>query len=247
MKYVQEREELSVNELIELIPASPATIRRDIASLSDEGLILRSHGYVHNVEKNSPILPLKTRTIIASHEKEQIAKKASELVESGMTVILDSGSTCLAIAVAIKDKEITVVTNSIEICSALVPTDIKVICTGGIMENRHLCFLGRDANMFIEKIEVDIGFIGATGVRANRGFTTSSPLQYDFKRQLIKASRKQYIVFDSSKFYSANLYMFAGYSDKFTGIVTNNSKDELAQDQLSLMRNHGIDVILSDT
>ncbi|NLN51904.1 MAG: hypothetical protein GX145_03715, partial [Clostridiaceae bacterium] len=63
----------------------------------------------------------------------------------------------------------------------------------------------------------------------------------------IKASRKQYIVFDSSKFYSANLYMFAGYSDKFTGIVTNNSKDELAQDQLSLMRNHGIDVILSDT
>jgi len=114
------------------------------------------------------------------------------------------------------------------------------------MENRHLCFLGRDANMFIEKIEVDIGFIGATGVRANRGFTTSSPLQYDFKRQLIKASRKQYIVFDSSKFYSANLYMFAGYSDKFTGIVTNNSKDELAQDQLSLMRNHGIDVI-SDT
>jgi len=64
------------------------------------------------------------------------------------------------------------------------------------MENRHLCFLGRDANMFIEKIEVDIGFIGATGVRANRGFTTSSPLQYDFKRQLIKASRKQYIVFE---------------------------------------------------
>ena len=246
LKRIQERGDLSVNELLELIPASPATIRRDISTLAEEGLILRSHGYVHNVEESSPILPLKTRTIIASHEKEQIAKKASKLVESGMTVILDSGSTCLAIAEEIKDKDITVVTNSIEICTALVPTDIKVICTGGIMENKHLCFLGRDANLFIENIEVDIGFIGATGVRANQGFTTSSPLQYDFKRRLIKASRKQYIVFDSSKFYSANLYIFAGYSDKLTGVITNGSKNELAQDQLDLIRDHGIEVILSN-
>jgi DeoR/GlpR family transcriptional regulator of sugar metabolism len=162
-----------------------------------------------------------------------------------MTVILDSGSTCLAIALAIMDKEITVVTNSIEICSTLASTNIKVICTGGILENRHMCFLGRDANIFIEKIEVDIGFIGATGIRVDKGFTTSSPLQYDFKKQLIMSSRKPYIVFDSNKFYSANLYVFANYTDNFTGIITNSSDDELVQKQLKVMADNGLDVILS--
>ncbi|WP_276649354.1 DeoR/GlpR family DNA-binding transcription regulator [Globicatella sulfidifaciens] len=246
LEFIQEKGELSVNELIDLIPASPATIRRDISFLSEKGLIIRSHGYVHNPDKDSPVLPLKTRTILASHKKEQIAKKASELVKSGMTVVLDSGSTCLAIALAIKDKDITVVTNSIEICSALALSDIKVICTGGIMENKHLCFLGKDADIFIENIEVDIGFIGATGVRVNSGFTTSSPLQYDFKKRLIQASRKQYIVFDSSKFYSANIYMFANYSDEITGVITNNSTDETAIVQLDLMRDNGLDIILSN-
>ncbi|MGI6579380.1 MAG: DeoR/GlpR family DNA-binding transcription regulator [Saccharofermentanales bacterium] len=242
---VQDRGEISVNELIDIISASPATIRRDISTLHNEGLISRSHGFIHVVDKDDSVLPLFNRKIIAASEKEQIAIKAAELVQPGMTVILDSGSTCLAIALAIMDKEITVVTNSIEICSTLASTNIKVICTGGILENRHMCFLGRDANIFIEKIEVDIGFIGATGIRVDKGFTTSSPLQYDFKKQLIMSSRKPYIVFDSNKFYSANLYVFANYTDNFTGIITNSSDDELVQKQLKVMADNGLDVILS--
>lgn len=48
---------------------------------------------------------------------------------------------------------------------------------------------------FCKNIEVDIDFIRATGVKANSDFTTTSPLQYDYKKRLKQASGKQYIVF----------------------------------------------------
>lgn len=190
-----------------------------------------------------PVLPFKNRTIIASDEKIRIAEKCSHFVEDGMTVILDSGSTCLAIAEKIKDKDITIVTNSVEICTIMQSTNTKVICTGGIMENKHLCFLGKDANSFIKNLEVDIGFIGATGIRADRGFTTSSPLQYDLKRCLINSSHQKYIVFDSSKFHSANIYLFASYQDSLSGIITNATDDEFAAEQLAKMEESGLSVI----
>lgn len=180
MELVQAKNDISVNDLIKANLASPATIRRDIKELTKAGLITRSHGYIHKKENNNPIPPLKRRSNMAYAEKVRIADYCKELIHPGMTVILDSGSTCAAIASSIQDMDITIVTNSIEICTILQPTNAKVICTGGIMENKDICFLGRDANNFIKNLEVDIGFIGATGIRLNNGFTTSSPLFFWF-------------------------------------------------------------------
>lgn len=216
---------ISVNDLILKINSSPATIRRDLKTLEDNKMILRSHGYVHSINSVEPILPVNKRSLISADEKKKIGVFAAGFIQDGMTLLLDSGTTCLEIAKQIQNKKISVVTNSLEIINTLSGSECKVICCGGMLEKQQLCFLGSDAISFLRKIEVDIAFIGATGVRGTKGLTTSSSHQMDYKKEAVKISNRAFAVFDTSKFYSANLYLFSEFHD-LDGIVINEPKQD---------------------
>lgn len=237
---------VSVNDLIAKTDSSPATIRRDLKVLEENKLIIRSHGYAHSVNSLEPVLPLNKRSTIASEEKLSIAKMASGFIQDGMTLILDSGTTCQEIARQIVNKNVTVVTNSIEICRIFMNSEVKVIVCGGMLEKQQMCLLGPDALSFLRKIEVDIAFIGATGIRQTQGLTTSSPLQLDFKQEVIKVSKRSYAVFDLSKFNSANIYLFAQFQE-LDGVFTNTpapgSKEEKI---LTEIQKNGIEVFLTN-
>lgn len=231
-----------MNHLLKNVEASPATVRRDLQSLVENGHVLRTHGYVHSIAECEEILPFSARSALHVEDKDIIAGAAAEKVKDGMTVFLDSGSTTAAIARRIASQNITVVTNSIEICSLLLKGEAKAICCGGILEKSHLCLLGHDAEHFLDNIEVDIAFIGATGVRKNQGFTTSSPLQYEFKRRILKITNSKYVVFDQSKFYSANIYLFAKFNE-VTGIITHAEENEYITSQFKSMSDYNLEVI----
>lgn len=236
---------ISVNDLIARINSSPATVRRDLKILEKNNFVIRSHGYVHSVNSVETVLPVNKRSLVASHEKQKIAALAATLVEDGMTLILDSGTTCQEIAKQIIEKKITVVTNSIEICRLLLSSEVKVISCGGMLVKQQQCFLGPDAIAFIKKIEVDLSFIGATGVRSTLGLTTSSPLQLDYKKEVISVSTRSFAVFDTSKFYSANLYLFAQFSE-FDGIIVNSpAKDSKEEELLQKIEHNGTSVSIA--
>lgn len=217
---VSKRGTIPVNDLLKLIDSSPATIRRDLTFLEKNNFILRSHGYVHSIQEAEKILPVNKRSVVAALEKKKIASLAASFIKDGMTLILDSGTTCQEIARQILDRKVTVVTNSIEVCRILLNSEAKVISCGGMLMKEQQCFLGPDATAFLRNIEVDLCFLGATGVRSTTGLTTSSPLQLDYKKQAIKVSTRTLAVFDTSKFSSANLYLFASFED-LDGVITN--------------------------
>lgn len=242
---VSKKGTLSVNELISMMNTSPATVRRDLKILEKNNYILRSHGYVHSVSQTENVLPVNKRSLVAAFEKQKIAAMAASFIKDGMTLILDSGTTCQEIARQIPDKKVTVVTNSIEICRILLNSEAKVISCGGMLFKEQQCFLGPDATAFLKNIEVDLCFVGATGVRSTSGLTTSSPLQLDFKKQAIQVSTRAYAVFDTTKFYSANLYLFAGF-DELDGVITNKPAENSKEAELlKTIEKNGTDVFIA--
>lgn len=236
---VSKKGTISVSELIAKSSGSPATIRRDLTYLEKNHFIVRSHGFVHSVNATDNVLPVNKRSLVAALEKSKIAHMAASLVTDGITLLLDSGTTCQEIARQIADKKITVVTNSIEICRILMNSDVNVISCGGMLLKEQQCFLGPDAVEFLKKIEVDLCFIGATGVRSTIGLSTSSPLQLDFKKEAIRSATRSFAVFDTTKFSSANLYLFADFKE-LDGIITNTpAKNSREEELLQIIEDNG--------
>ena len=220
MDILKRENTIRVQELIDELSAAPATVRRDLVDLEAGGLIFRTRGEVHVVDSDKGnVLPYGARSSFHSQAKMQIAKYAAGLVSDNMNIILDSGSTVAAFAQRLTSKKITVVTNSLDVTYTLANSEACVISTGGMLQDKHMCFVGPDTQEFLAKIEVDVAFLGVTGVRGASGFTTSSPLQYDVKRAMIASAKKRYALFDASKFSSSHLYVFANFND-FDLIIT---------------------------
>jgi len=251
MNLLYEKRSMSFRELIKHFDVAPATMRRDITSLEKAGMLLRTRGEVHYSSRNGSgmeeaIPSFFVRNELNVTDKEKIARKAASLISDGMTIIFDSGSTTTAIANKITDKVVTVVTNSLDIVYELLQSKAQVISCGGMLMAKDMCFLGPDAEHFISKIEVDILFLGATGVRNLEGLTTSSPLHYNIKKTMIKAAKKRCAVFDLSKFSSANLFVFSDLTDLDMIITTRPPAGSPEEEKINRIRDLGVEVLLAD-
>lgn len=108
-----------VMDLSNTFGISEVTIRADLRLLEEKGLVTRFHGGAakpgsHLAEGDNQEVILEDRYQLASDPKKRIAQAAAAMVEEGMTIILDSGSTTLLIAEALARKSnITVITNSL--------------------------------------------------------------------------------------------------------------------------------------
>ena len=103
---------IDINTLISMIPASPATVRRDLEKMEKEGFLRRTHGGVVLVEEEEPAAPVPVDRYLL--EKEQIGASAVAMIEPNDTVFLGNGSTCLQVAKNLRDRpNIRVVSNNI--------------------------------------------------------------------------------------------------------------------------------------
>ena len=193
------RESISVSELIEMVPASPATIRRDIVELSDTGVIRRTHGKVLRGDGHrAPEYEM--RDTVQNEEKQLIGKFAASLVKENDTIFIDAGTTTLAMAQHLKPlKKLCVITNSIPIAEELNGSDLNVFMPGGLVED--MCVADFNTVQYLAEHIADKAFIGASGVRGLEGLTVSSSLQFAVKRQMVASAREVYALLDSEKFH----------------------------------------------
>ncbi len=120
----------TVQYLVDEICYSPASIRRDLTLLEKRGLVKRSYGGVTlNADNDTPFV---FRQHSMRVEKNRIAKRAAELVQSGDTVFLDGSSTAQYMATYLLDKkDISVITNNLMLASFLAENGVDVYCAGG--------------------------------------------------------------------------------------------------------------------
>jgi DeoR family transcriptional regulator of aga operon len=134
-------------------------------------------------------------------EKARIAQAAVRLVEEGQSVLLDSGTTTTAIARSLKEmKQLTVITNAVNIAAEMAGTQVEVVLTGGVLRKNSFSLVGPLAERTLRQLSADILFLGVDGFDTKAGLFTPNLLESEVNRAMVDIARRTVAVCDSSKF-----------------------------------------------
>ncbi len=234
---------VSVTDLSKKFKVTSNTIRRDLKILEEKNIIKRIHGGAVMSDLASYDLPFEKREIDYEEEKEAIGRAASQMIEEGDKIILDAGTTCLALARHIKNmKNITVLTNSIATATILEDNpDIVVILSGGMLKGITRSLFGPPAEEFFEVLNADKLFL-ASGSISLIDNTLYNPNIHEIsiKKKMIEAVNEVILLADHHKFTNRALYPFANMS-VLDRIVTD---EKITKEMKSRIEEKNIDLVV---
>ena len=241
LNLVQRDGRVVISELSDALGISRITIRKDLDYLESKGLLRRTHGGALSTQNSAlldPSLGEKEQKHIK--EKQRIAVAAASLVQEGLCVILDSGTTTTAIARELRRfSRLTVITNAVNIATDLAGTEIEVILTGGTLRKNSFSLVGPLAEDTLSDIHADILFLGVDGFDTKIGLTTPNVLESRVNRAMVNASKRIVAVCDSSKFGRCSLARIVPPSAIHT-VITD---DQLSSEEMESLTSIGIEVI----
>lgn len=221
---------VEVARLADELEVTPETVRRDLTALERQGLLRRVHGGAIPIERLGFEPGVGTRAGVLTTEKERIAKAALALLPDEGSILLDAGTTTARLAAVLpEDRELTVVTNGLDIAVTLAQRpNLTVLALGGRVRGRTLAAVDVWALQALEDTFVDVAFLGTNGISAERGLTTPDPTEAAVKRAMIGAARRSVVLGDHTKVGADHLIRF-GDLDQIDTFVTNSELDlELA-------------------
>lgn len=213
--------DVDVGKLAVDLAVAPETIRRDLRTLEQHGLIRRTHGGAHPVETARFETTLAMRTTRRVPEKRRIAAAAVELLGDAETVFIDEGFTPQLIAEALpRDRTLTVVTASLSTAAVLsTSTSMTVLLLGGRVRGRTLATVDHWATRMLAGFVIDLAFVGANGISREHGLTTPDPAVADVKAEVVRVARRRVFSGIHTKFGVSSFCRFAEVAD-FEAIVT---------------------------
>lgn len=213
----------SVAELAELTGASEMTIRRDLEALADQGVLERYRGGARSLLLRGQEPPFALRAREGLEAKRRIAAEAAAMLSEGESVVLDSGTTCLEVARALRHRRLTVMPLSLHAANALVGApDLRVLLPGGEPRPGELALTGPLAEASLAALRFDTAIIGCCGLSAPDGLTAYDLADAAVKRAAIASSRRVIAVADAGKLSRAALAVVGPASALHT-VVTDRS------------------------
>ncbi|WP_206069829.1 DeoR family transcriptional regulator [Knoellia koreensis] len=201
LELLDERGHLPLSSLAELLDASEATIRRDVALLAAQGLVERTHGAVRAVHGDLEV-PVALRDARNRDTKARIAGVAATLVPAGRhTVGLTGGTTTGEVVHALASRtDLTIITNSLSIgLRAAEHGRARVLIGGGMLRSNSLELVGQLAEATLRTVDIDTAVVGADGISAHGGLTTHDETEARINHTLIERAARVIAVVDSSK------------------------------------------------
>lgn len=234
---------VKINKLSKELKVTRETIRRDLYTLEDEGMIKKVHGGAI-LEVPFRETDYEKRKIEKWLEKEQIAKTAVSYIEEGDSIYLDYGTTTLALAQEIvKLRNITVVTNTIPIINILIKNKtIDILIPGGVLRNNESSLFGQFALNNMCDIFVTIGFFGCSGIDNKVAITNHHMGEVLISKQMIKQSQTAIVLADQSKFGNIAFNRTADFKD-IDIVVTNQLPKDSSE--LDYLKEQGVELIAS--
>ena len=208
------------------------SIRRDLRDLAAAGHCQRVYGGA--VLSSRALVDYRSRADVEPESKRRIARRAALLINPGDRVILDGGTTTLAVARALPaDLQATVITHSPTIAAALVdhPT-VEILLLGGRIYKHSAVACGAGAAEAARAITADLFLLGVTGVHAEHGLTTGDAEEAAMKRTLAGRAADTYVLASAEKIGAVSPYLVLDL-DAVTAIVT----DAPRTDALDALRN----------
>lgn len=237
---LKERRHLTVLELAKLLGVSEMTIRRDLRHLATLGLVQREHGKALYLEHQLQDTLFLARLGEAEKEKAAIGAKAAALISEGDSVILDAGTTTLAVAQAIRQKCV-VITNSLPIAGVLGEREeVTVLVTGGELRGTTFALVGPLTRAGFTNFNANKLFLGATGVDLERGLSTTNMLESEVKQSMLEAAKEVILVAHSKKVGEVYYHTFAQWN-QIQKLVTDQG---LPEDVRMALEALGVEVLL---
>lgn len=203
VKFINERSIVSVGDLVELLAASEATIRRDINTLAERGEIKRIRGGAEAVtprhEAHLVGTPFEMSQALNAPQKRAIARAAAQLISPGESIIINGGTTTFALVEFLADHDLDILTNSFPIAAQLLATSRnRITLPGGTIFREQNIVLSPFENDVIENFWGNRLFTGCYGL--NRfGLMEADPLIVQAQRKLLKRTEHVVVMADSSK------------------------------------------------
>lgn len=211
-EYIEKNKDVKIKELSNVIDVSESTIRRDIKDLVKEGFVKEFYGSVVYLDKNQADTWIDERLLSNIDEKNRIGMFAASKIEDGDFIYIDAGTTTYHMIKNITAKNITVVTNGLNVASELTKYNIDTYMLAGKLKSTTLAVVGEEAIVQLMQYHFDACFVGTNGI-TKAGFTTPDIKEGLIKKTVINQSRKKYILADSSKEHIETAFIFAERDD----------------------------------
>ena len=235
---VSKKPSVTVKELSLSLGVSEVTIRKDLSSLENEGLLKRTHGGAAQMASNS----IEKRMLFRYEEKLRIAKEAAKLVSDDEVVLIEAGSTnaVLAKELACK-KRVHIITNSLYISQMLKENNnVKVTLLGGELQRESETMVGPLTKLCLSIVGVHKAFIGMDGFSEKLGFTCGDFLRAEVGKEMCQRAEKVIILAESSKFDNIGATPVAELSH--VSIVITDK--DLSKEKLNILQNNNIQTII---
>lgn len=239
---VRKASAVSAEDLALRFGVSVETIRRDLRSLRDRGLLMRVYGGALSVQSTEGSFA--ARSARHKDRKAAIARLAATLVQPEDTIVIDVGTTALEVARALpRDFRGRVLTNSVPAAMELsAREEIELqLCGGQVRTGDAACF-GRRADDFFEEFYADKAFLGSGGVHAEAGLTDYHPHEVATRRVIIAHAGASYVLADSSKLGAVAVHRVCPLG-QITAILTDSEEPQASKEAVDTLIDAGCTVL----
>ncbi len=233
-----------VHELSEKFNVTEDCIRKDLGALEKQGRLKRTYGGAVMLRENLHAMEVEKRRHSDVGAKRRIARAAIQLIHEKDMVFLDISTSNLALAELLskEERELTVVTNMIDVLVVLARNPkIRLIFAGGVINKSRDGFWGGMTLDFISRLKPDIAFVGAVGVDVCENSVSTYDIEDGInKAAIIRASKRAYVVAEAKKLNVDGNYNYVTL-DTLSGLITDS---EPAEDICRAASSYGVEIIL---
>lgn len=199
---VREHGSLRTEALAERFDTTLQTVRRDVARLTEAGVLERFHGGVRAIDSHSRNTAYTERQRSHAQAKQRIARTVAAAIPPGSSLFMNIGTTVEAVARELLHHQgLRVVTNNLHVARILSANpQCEVVIAGGTVRHEDLGVVGEVALGFIEQFKVDIGLIGISGIDADGTLRDFDMREVMVARAIVAQSRQVWLAADASKF-----------------------------------------------
>lgn len=218
---------VGIADMAEQLGVSHMTVRRDMQILETQGYLKLISGGAQKTGRIEGELSQAEKRRLHYSEKAAVAEKAVSLITPGAAVYFDAGTTCLAIAEAVTEREdlrdsIFAVSNDFTVVSHLMAySNCRLFHTGGEVLRENKSTSGETAASMVSRLNIDIAFISTSSWDAE-WVSTPAESKVAVKVAAAKAARRSYLVTDSSKFGQVGLFNILPLRE-LDGVITDSA------------------------
>jgi len=235
---IEKETSISVEKIADVFGISFITVRRDLQKLQEQGYIKKVHGgaIIKSGFTLEPVFEIQKELYIK--EKQRIAFEAVKRINDGDSIIIESGSTCLAMVKFLTEKNnLRISTAGVSVAIELLKLvqlrkDFEACACGGIIREGSSTYVGPHAVSYFRNLNVDIAFIGSVAISFTKGLSTATQFDAEIVKAITKCAKRVIVLADSSKFGKESYINFLPFKNITEIITDSNIKIEAKENLL---------------